>query len=86
MDRRSLFRGALGATVIPFVRHEPATPGVPLLWSTKDGRLLAIQEMETVHLYNSIRKIERTPGWRQEFLEPMKAEFQKRSRPDGKID
>jgi hypothetical protein len=49
------------------------------VWITKDGRRILVRQMERRHLLNCIDKIERSRGWRREYLERLKMELEIRS-------
>jgi hypothetical protein len=49
-------------------------------WLCKDGRIIAIEDMDTSHLTNCVAKIRRSSrGWRKQYLEPMVAELESRA-------
>lgn len=51
------------------------------LWTTRDGRQVAISDMETRHLVNAIAKIKRstsTPKWRIKYLDRLEMELERR--------
>lgn len=45
------------------------------VWRTKDGRTVLVSNMSTSHVVNAINLIERSSGWRQEYLERLKLEL-----------
>lgn len=48
-------------------------------WRMKDGKLIAIQDMETSHIKNCIKLIYRSNGtWRNQYLKFFKTELIKR--------
>jgi hypothetical protein len=56
-------------------------------WTTKDGRQMSLQEMETTHIRNSLAKMRRSirtigpgivTGWRLQWIGPMTAELKRR--------
>jgi hypothetical protein len=40
-----------------------------MVWVTRDGQRLLVSQMETSHIVNCVRKIQRSRGWRQEYLD-----------------
>lgn len=51
------------------------------IWRTKDGRAMTVAEMETRHIVNSIRMIERSRGWRRAYLPRLFLELEIRRLP-----
>ena len=48
-------------------------------WRMKDGKLIAIRDMETSHIKNCIKMIYRSNGtWRHQYLRYFEAELRKR--------
>lgn len=47
-------------------------------WATSKGERILVEEMNTSHIMNSIRKIKSTPGWRDEWLSVLEDELSKR--------
>lgn len=48
-------------------------------WRMKDGKLIAIRDMDTSHIKNCIKMIYRSNGtWRHQYLRYLKAELIKR--------
>lgn len=48
-------------------------------WRMKDGKLIAIRDMDTSHIKNCIKMIYRTSGtWRHQYLRYFEAELRKR--------
>lgn len=45
------------------------------VWITKDGRRYLVRQMETGHIVNCIRMIQRNPGWRDEYLDRLLLEL-----------
>ncbi len=75
-SERSRGRELMRSVDTYFVRSTP--PRGELIWEAKDGRRTPIKEMATAHLVNAVRLIQLHRGWRQEFLEPMMKELNKR--------
>lgn len=49
-------------------------------WRMKDGKLIAIRDMETSHIKNCIKMIYRSNGtWRHQYLRYFEAELRKRN-------
>lgn len=53
-----------------------------LIWRTKNGRLIPVSQMTTNHIYNAIALIERSPGWRVEYLDRLRLELEIRNMED----
>lgn len=50
------------------------------IWIAKDGTKYLISEMQTSHIKNCIRMIQRSNySWRPEYLEPLTQELEKRA-------
>jgi hypothetical protein len=50
------------------------------VWQCKDGRLLVVSQMDTSHINNCIRLIQKSGGtWRAEYLERLQIELLIRS-------
>ena len=47
-------------------------------WTTSKGERILVEDMNTSHLLNSIRKIKSTPGWRDEWLSVLEGELARR--------
>jgi hypothetical protein len=46
------------------------------IWRTRDGRFIAVRQMETSHILNCIAKITRSKrGWRREYLDRLLLEL-----------
>ncbi len=63
-----------------------------LMWPTQDGRLIAIDQMETSHIRNSIARIRRSMrigndgeivGWRRHWLPLLLTELERRNSKDN---
>ncbi len=53
------------------------------IWETADGRLVPVSQMETSHIINCIRKIQRSrKGWRKEYLDRLLLEIEIRNMRD----
>lgn len=74
---------------MPDVDIKPKTD----IWYCADGRDIQIRQMETSHILNCLRMIERkmrvssmlglfAPSWRQHFYKPLRAELQRRYERD----
>jgi hypothetical protein len=51
-----------------------------LIWITKFGDACRIEQMSSMHIYWSIKRIENSHGrWRVRFLAPLYAELERRS-------
>ena len=58
----------------------PLPPLAELIWVTRDKRRYRLREMEVRHIRNCIAMILRNPGWREHYLEPLRAELALRER------
>ena len=57
------------------------------IWRTKDGRILKVEEMETGHIENCIRMLERNNvPFRDPYVRMFTEELQKRGKQDGKVN
>lgn len=51
------------------------------LWTTKDGRVLKIEDMSTKHIVNCIKRIRYLNyAWRREYLDILRNELKKREK------
>jgi hypothetical protein len=48
-------------------------------WTTKDRRMMKMSEMETRHIWNCIRLIDRSSGWRDHYRFRLMLELELRS-------
>ena len=46
------------------------------IWTCADGRRVAIPEMETRHIINCIRMIQRKKNWRRHYLDRLLLELE----------
>lgn len=53
------------------------------IWETADGQLIPISEMETSHIINCIRRIQRKRNWRREYLDRLQLELEIRRIQNG---
>ena len=60
------------------VAEEEACSLAHIGWTTADGDLIPYGEMQTSHLLNCKRMIERKNGWRREFLRYIEHELRLR--------
>lgn len=44
-------------------------------WTSTNGRVIPISDMATPHIENAIAKIERSEGWRKNYLWRLKLEL-----------
>ena len=50
-----------------------------LIWRARDGRFYRVADMQTSHIVNCIRMIERKWPWRSRYYERLKLEFEMRA-------
>lgn len=48
------------------------------IWTTKDGKRLLISKMQTSHIENCLRKIQKDYPWRKIYLESLTQELKRR--------